>query len=632
MFILGLCSIFQMIFLPGFLVLKPFKIDGIIRFIIFSFALSLTINYCMVLVLTVLGLYTRTMLFIIFVIEMLVFIKMVHPLLNQPIITLTVNSIRFRSSLLQMINEIKHNPSSLIQFIFKFTIMTLSAITILWYSKQFFTSIGQIFNDWDTVVSWNSSAITWYKNIFPAFTGGRYPQLLPINWSLTYIFTDSQVQLFAKPIMPLFSLFILFLMLDLAVRKKSFGYYISIILTGVLIKALLGEFITTGYADIPVAFFAFLSVYCLTESYDTKNTASKMKLLVLGAFFAGGAAVTKQPGVLIAFLYPFLSLFLILNKTKDMRGYDKFKIFIFILILMGLIVMPWYVYKQINIIKGLETDEVIANLNIDITKDALQVITSKIPLSYFFLMSIVIIFSFFNRIYKWITLTFILPIIFLWSFYFAYDIRNLAITIPLIGSLTGTGFENIFALAQKTLKKIRKSTVAASLNESSPGNTDTISYNIIPPLQQKPLIRIRLLEALIFVAAFLIIPIILYNRSFLIDRQIFLQKQIGYKDINMMLYNYQKAYGISGKIISNYQFLGHLPELDKFYDWEIFKNYEAFDKHRQNPDVHYILIFMFPDFGINQSIVNDIKNRIRTEEYQLIFSDKYDFVFFVRIK
>ena len=99
MFLLGICSIFQMIFLPGFIALKPFKINGIIRVTIFSFALSLIINYCMVFLLTSTGLYTRAIVFLIFGIEMLVFIKFIYPLLNQPLFTLTVSSTMFRSSL-----------------------------------------------------------------------------------------------------------------------------------------------------------------------------------------------------------------------------------------------------------------------------------------------------------------------------------------------------------------------------------------------------------------------------------------------------------------------------------------------------------------------------------------------------
>jgi hypothetical protein len=631
MFILGLCSIFQMIFLPGFLVLKPLKIDGIIRFTIFSFALSLIINYCMVFLLTVLGLYTRTIVFIIFVIEMLVFIKMIYPLLNQPIITLTANSTLLKSFLTNKSHEIKGNPYALITLILKTGIMVFAAITILWYAKQFFASIGQIFNDWDTVVSWNNQALVWADNIFPRTgTGGRYPQLLPVNWSLTYVFTDSKVQFFAKPIMPLFSFYILLLMLDLAIRRKSPGYYASIILTGILIKTFLGEFITTGYADIPVAFFTFLSVYCLIESSNTDSIETKKKLLILGAFFAAGAAVTKQPGVLFAFLYPFLSAFLILKKAGDMTASDKLKILMLILIIIGVIVLPWYVYKQINIMKGLESDEIIANLNIDITKHGIQIIVNKIPLGYFFLMSILIAFSFSNIIYKWVTLTFTLPIIFLWSFYFAYDVRNLAITIPLICSSIGISLENIFILTQRAFSKFKGSYIVDQQHDYM-NNTDKISYNNNLPPQQKTLFRIKLHEVFIFLAIFLILPSFYYTRSSIIDRQIFLQKQIGYDNINKIVYKYEKAYGIDGKIISNYQYLGHLPGLEKFYDWEIFKNYEMFDKHRENLDVHYILICTFPSWGVNQKIEDDINNMIQTGKYQLI-ANLDNLVLFLKIR
>jgi hypothetical protein len=585
----------------------------------------------MVFLLTVLGLYTRAMVSIIFVIEMLVFIKMIYPSLNQPIITLTANSTLLNSFLTNKSHEIKGNPYALITLILKTGIMIFAAITILWYAKQFFTSIGQIFNDWDTVVSWNNQALVWANNIFPRTgTGGRYPQLLPVNWSLTYVFTDSKVQFFAKPVMPLFSFYILLLMLDLAIRRKSPGYYASIILTGILIKTFLGEHITTGYADIPVAFFTFLSVYCLIESSNADSIDTKKKLLILGAFFAAGAAVTKQPGVLFAFLYPFLSAFLILKKAGDMTTSDKLKILMLILIIIGVIVLPWYVYKQINIMKGLESDEILANLNIDIGKTGIHAIVKKISFRYFFLMSILIAFSFFNVIYKWVTITFTLPIIFLWSFYFAYDVRNLAITIPLISSSIGISLENIFILTQSAFGKFKGSHIVDQ-EHAFMKDPHEITYNNSLSSQQTPLFRIKLCEAFIFLAIFMIIPSFYYNRPLLIERQIFLQKQIGTNNINKMVYDYQNDYGIDGKIMSNYQFLGHLPELEKFYEWEIFKNYETFDKHRKDPSIRYVLICTFPDWGVNQQIVEDINNMIRTGEYQLI--DTFDnFVFFVKIR
>jgi len=56
MFVLGMLSILQITFLPGFLILKTAKINkGIIQTLVFSFALSLISNHIFVVILTHLG-------------------------------------------------------------------------------------------------------------------------------------------------------------------------------------------------------------------------------------------------------------------------------------------------------------------------------------------------------------------------------------------------------------------------------------------------------------------------------------------------------------------------------------------------------------------------------------------------
>jgi len=626
MFLLGICSIFQMIFLPGFLVIKPLNIQGKIRILIFSFALSLIMNYLIVFLLVRLGLYIRTIVLIIFVIEMLIFLIMIYPSLNQPVLTIKMRSTLFISSLRNTTNGIKHNPYSLIQFMLRFTIIALATITILWYTKQLLINIGQVFTSWDAVMSWNLWAIGWSENkIVMMWSNWQYPQLLPANWSLTYVFTDSKLEFFAKSIMALFPLYILLLMLDLALREKSIGHYIGIIATGILIRILLGDYISEGYADIPVSFFVFLAIYSLMVSYNASDLAIKKKFLLLGAAFSVGAAFTKFPGILFAFLYPFLSFFIIFKNIKSMKPYDKFKIIALIFIVfvvIGVIATPWDIYKYAgSYLLRFKMDQLIS------AKNTIQLINSKIPITYiFFFIAFPLFFSFFDRIYRLIITTLICPILCLWVFFYGTDVRYLATAIPLIGLSVGKGIENMASLAQRAWQKFTKTHIINM--RAATENNDTVLYN--NTVQQQPLFRIKLFEILIFLAFFLVLPTLFYNRAYLTNRQISLQKQIGYRPINEMVYNYQNNNILSGKIISNYQYLGHLPGLEKFYEFEVFKIFEEYNFHRQEPDVQYIVIMYEPGWGVDQKIIDDINKRIRRGEYQLI--DDKNSVLFVKIR
>ena len=68
----GILSLLQILFLPGFIVLKYFqnKQMGFLERITFSFALSLIINFLIVFILTSLGLYQRLLVLLIFLGEL----------------------------------------------------------------------------------------------------------------------------------------------------------------------------------------------------------------------------------------------------------------------------------------------------------------------------------------------------------------------------------------------------------------------------------------------------------------------------------------------------------------------------------------------------------------------------------
>ena len=190
MYFLGWLAFFQMSFLPGFLLISILKIRvrSIIEKIIFIFSLSLIINFILVFLLTLTKLYQPVYCYVIFISELIIFLIVVK---NQP---LTVDIFLPKKS------SFLYNLGAIVVeiVIFRFFLLFIQNL-----------SLNSVFLTGDAIDSWNQWAIQWARNQIPKLTY-HYPQLIPANWSLTYVFMQTtRVELFAKLLMPLFVLGIL---------------------------------------------------------------------------------------------------------------------------------------------------------------------------------------------------------------------------------------------------------------------------------------------------------------------------------------------------------------------------------------------------------------------------------------
>ena len=98
---------------------------------------------------------------------------------------------------------------------------------------------GDIFQQWDAVVFVEPLVQDWAGNRLPRTTA-EYPQLLPCNMSLSYVFLqDASIWFFAKGFMFLFCLLLLLGMFDLAGQTGQAGYALGVCLTYALLVATL---------------------------------------------------------------------------------------------------------------------------------------------------------------------------------------------------------------------------------------------------------------------------------------------------------------------------------------------------------------------------------------------------------
>ena len=221
---LGLLSVVQIAFLPGYLALRALKLtERPAETLVLSFALSLTLSHLLVVALVLAGCYRPGVLYGVFAVEAVLFAWTAR---RWPMLTL--------AELFTPRSDSTPAPSAIERCVAAAAVVLMIAFAAhaLWHA-------GDIFQQWDAVVSWNRWAQDWAGNHLPRTTA-EYPQLLPCNMSLSYVFLqDASIWFFAKGFMFLFCLLLLLGMFDLYRRTGQIGYALGVLVTYGLFVALL---------------------------------------------------------------------------------------------------------------------------------------------------------------------------------------------------------------------------------------------------------------------------------------------------------------------------------------------------------------------------------------------------------
>jgi hypothetical protein len=464
-FILGILALVQIIFLPGIILLKLFNIRReFIPTLVYSFGLSLIFNFLWVLILTILKINIPVFHYALFATE----IGLVGWLYRESLITRTEV---LASGILSNTNQIleavksflqKENEetafSRVIKNIITIVFFIWALAGILWVSKLMLNELGTAFKLWDAVVSWNRWAGEWFNNTIPS--PNRYPQLIPANFSVTYSFLGStDIQIFAKSFMPLFTLFTWFLLLDLAFEYKQPGVFIGMVFLRYMTKKFLGPYIAEGYVDVALLFFSFLTVYSLLKASQCKGEPNKLAYLYLGAIFAAGTALTKQNGLLVFGLYPILALLLVLNDISEPLT-DRIKKLIKPVALGLLILLPWYILNESRLLLGLNTPNVGYLMSADrhsgrsYLERAVRAMNSLGIYKYLYVVVLVTL-PLITKRFRRLALIMIFPYTIIWMFLFSIFTRNLAMVFPFLALATGIGSFKLLDLFLRLGQRIK---------------------------------------------------------------------------------------------------------------------------------------------------------------------------------
>lgn len=603
MFFLGILSIFQVLVFPGLIFTKliNFRSRFIARLVAVAM-FSLVFNYCLVFLLTAAHIYTRPVLLGFVICEIIFILWQNWEALRKPLDEcLSDIQEKFKSFISQVQSWLRpatdQSPFHFaLNIIYIGLCMLLAYVALKWIVKLFLWNMGSVFDSYDTIKLWNQWALDWANNTLPAYTW-RYPQLIPTNWSMIFtIIGNPSIQFFAQAIMPLFTLLILLMIVDLGFYKKNPGFFLGATIAYLTLKKFLGPFLIAGLSDLPCAFLTFTAIYLLfLFQSDSRDISEKKWYGYLIAISAAGGSVTKQVGLVFLVLFSILFFrFFFLPVIKEDKKLGKRTLLICIA-LMAVIVIPWYLYKQVLIWQGIEKSEV--GMIVDATKhafnyeDVLTQIQSIIKQlgKYFYLLLFLIPLTFFvDPMVRYINLFLVFPLFISWSLFASYDYRNLSLALPLFSISSGLSIQYLVDLVFNLIKKI-------------------------------PIGKIKIRTWVIVIAIVLVVTsIFVFPSQSLEDIQT--QKAINdfSPSINQILLSIAEEDKGNFLVITNYP-MENLPGLRDKSIGNLFTDYEGyrFTLENINSENTYILI---PKHS-NQLIMEEIDEKISNGEYTLLLED-----------
>ena len=292
---LGLLSIVQVAFLPGYLALWAVGLnEPPRRTLVLSFALSLVINHFLVVGLVLLGCYRPGVIYGIFAAELA---ALAWTARRWPMMRLA---------------EVLPSPQ---WDGWRGLLSAAACLLMAGLAAEAIYHAGDIFREWDAVVSWNRWAIGLGGQPACRADTAEYPQLLPSEFVAELRLHPGPARSGSLPRRgcSCSTCFCFLAMFDLGCETGAEGdrhlfrpdharmvpgrkasrvaHLLGLFITYALLVAVLRfRFLSSGYADMPVAFMAFAGVYALLFAREAADAGRQAKYVLLGAILCDGAA------------------------------------------------------------------------------------------------------------------------------------------------------------------------------------------------------------------------------------------------------------------------------------------------------------------------------------------------------
>ncbi len=615
MFLLAILALLQALFIPGFILVKACAVETENRLqkTIYIFALSLTFNYLAVYLFTVLGIFAPITVYLLMAVEILI---LVYFFKKSPRFELSIDRGNIYTTWVTFWRSV--TPLYRLLLIAALSVIGLFGVFALMRLKEVFFLT-------DSVLAWNRFALYWYKSMLPEGTW-RYPQLVSTNWAMIYqVMGTPDIQMVARNIMVFFPAGIVALFIDLGIRKRQSVYFCAAVCYGLILNYLYRPaFVTGGYADIGVSFFALLAFYVLYApggKDDTQYRLFNMKRALLAVVFASAAAVTKQIGLYILFYVLIWNLVLMIKSRGTLNRREVIRYCVLVFVLVSLIVGTWYVYKEIRIQLGYEASElgmltglqhmgrdygqrILYGFKIIVEARGIPHIQYAVFGALFFMG-----LTFFEKRIRIITAAIILPLIILWAFMFSYDYRALMLPMPFMAMAVAYGVQTAFRFLRKRSGGTHHPTDPAGTVSPRPA-----------PAGSLPVMKVPLWGLVVIIAVpALVLNFTLLKGEAILKNQLTQMRNVGDQRFNEKLYAYFDKVGYDpqkGNVYSTYHYFRFLP---RFRDLWV--------PHRNHPGIRYIIDRLDRP---NKAIKREIRAKIANGEYRVIL--KHNNYFFAKVE
>jgi hypothetical protein len=602
--LLGVLSFFQLTLLPGILVLSASNYCGsMFRRLLLAFGLGLTANYLGVFALTLTGLYIRPVVLALFGSELLAIALLNRKAIGRWFVAPIIPA--FVEPLLAQISRYRIEDLGLAYLVRGIATALLLCVALVEVGQvviAFASNWGTIFNYVDTVLSWNRWALDWFKNSLPVWPY-HYPQLLPANWSLTYVFMGVPLQYVAKGVMPMFMLTLLLGTIHLGWTTRRASFYVAAIVIPFLYDHCRIS-LTEGLADVAVACMAFLSFGCLVFAQRASLATERNRYLMIGAILAASAAVTKQAGLYFLVVFPLLARGLVFSGESRIGIGAAVRCVALYLGVILIVVVPFYVYAELQILAQLSASEVqhVTQASFrgapvsERIVNAGQLLRTHLGDTAVFLCATLGLVGLADRMTRWIVLFVVVPFVGLWAVYFSYDLRNLSLALPFLAISVGTGV----------------TTIGRAVIGALPPTVQT-GYRQFARVKMGMVLGIGAVATVVTATLGLDL-----SPERLQAHHQRLQREVGNAALNRLIYAQNDKTPFAGRIVTNYAFLAYLPGLERLF---VFNNLMSSDDLKQylkyitNPEVSYFLVptDAFP------AITRDVEGRLQRQDFKELF-------------
>ena len=327
----------QLLFTPGIIFLYKFKLNlNFFSIILLSLASSFFINYFLVFILLIFGLYNFISAWLLIILLNIYFFLKLNEIKFYLLNSLKISNQKFF--------EIIKNDKFL-SYICIFISLLLAGLFIQNFSSEIKSlNYGylRIFENQDSVQMYDMWAKEYARGNFPATTFLR-PHLISINISLIYVlFNSIFFEFVALFIFSLFSLYFILVGLSLSLLKRSILFLpISIFAVNILFNNTFGQAFS-GYLEVPMSLFFMIFIISLYE-FSNSNTDDNKKLVLVYISFLTTFLIKEWVWLNLL----FIALYFLFSRKFFNKNID-FKLKIFFVLFNLILIYPFYIFQISN--------------------------------------------------------------------------------------------------------------------------------------------------------------------------------------------------------------------------------------------------------------------------------------------